>query len=237
MINVIWAGMGASRRLRRHKVTPVEDGAVSAPGATLPVVAGVLGAVAVVGFVAGGVLGSLNYGTADGTDQVDGTESPAATTEIELTVMAASCEREPARDAAGNEVDYPPDYAIDSDDQTGWQCQGDGAGQTLELDLGGTATIARVGLIPGYAKQDPHDGREWYPLFRRLTEVRWHFDDGDPVTQELDPDPDRRDLQVLDLPEPREASTLTLEIVSSTTGDTADRSVIAVSDIEVLAVQ
>ena len=215
----------------------MDDGAFSPPGATLPVVAGVLGAVAVVGFVAGGVLGSLNYGTAESANQVNGTESPAATTELGLTVAAASCEREPARDSAGNEVAYRPDYAVDGDDQTGWQCQGDGAGQTLELDLGGTATVSRVGLIPGYAKQDPHDGREWYPLFRRLTEVRWHFDNGDPVTQELDPDPDRRDLQVLDLPEPRDTSTLTLEIVSSTTGETADRSVIAVSDIEVLAAQ
>ncbi len=134
-------------------------------------------------------------------------------------------------------VDYRPDYAVDGNDQTGWQCPGDGAGETLELALGKSATVASVGLIPGYAKQDPHDGREWYPLVRRLTEVRWHFDSGDPVTQQLDPDPERRDMQVLELPEPRQSSTVTLEIVGSTAGETADRSVIAVSDIEVLAVQ
>lgn len=221
----------------RHKVTPVEVGVEPASRATLPVVSGVLGAAAVVGFVAGGVLGSLNYDTAEGAGPVDATESPAAPAQLLLTITAASCEREPAQDAAGNQVDYRPDYAIDGDDQTGWQCQGDGAGQTLELDLGGTAMVTRVGLIPGYAKRDPHDGREWYPLFRRLTEVRWHFDSGDPVTQELDPDPDRRDLQVLDLPEPRESSTLILEIVGSTDGGTADRSVVAVADIEVLATQ
>jgi hypothetical protein len=203
---------------------------------TAAVIAGVLGAAAVVGFVAGGVLGSLDYGAAASADQVGATES-AQTTQLDLTVAAASCEREPAQDAAGNEVDYRPDYTVDGDDQTGWQCRGDGAGETLELDLGGTATITGVGLIPGYAKLDPHDDREWYPLFRRLTEVRWHFDTGDPITQELDPDPDRRDLQILELPEPRESSTLTLEIVSSTAGETADRSVIAVSDIEVLAAQ
>lgn len=204
---------------------------------TMPVVLGVLGAAAVVGLVAGGVLGSLNHGTPETAAQVDATQRPAEATRLDLAITAASCEREPAVDAAGNEVDYRPDYAVDGDDQTGWQCEGDGAGQTLELDLGGTAKLTRVGLIPGYAKQDPHDGREWYPLFRRLTEVRWHFDSGDPVAQELDPDPDRRDLQMLELPEPRESSTLTLEIVSSTSGESADRSVIAVTDIEVLAVQ
>src|SRR5690606_8239964 len=136
-----------------------------------------------------------------------------------------------------NVVDYRPDYAVDGNDQTGWQCPGDGAGETLELALGAPASIASGGLIPGDTKQDPHDGRDWYPLFRRLTEVRWHFDSGDPVTQQLDPDPERRDMQVFELPEPRESSTVILEIVDSTAGETADRSVIAVSDIEVLAVQ
>jgi hypothetical protein len=67
--------------------------------------------------------------------------------------------------------------------------------------------------------------------------VRWHFDSGDPVSQQLDPDPEVRELQTLELPEPRETSSLRLEVVSSTRGDTADRSVIAVSDIEVLAAQ
>jgi hypothetical protein len=191
----------------------------------------------VVGFVAGGVLGSLNFDTAEGAGQVDASETSASAAQLPLTITAASCEREPSQDAAGNQVEYRPDYAVDGDDQTGWQCPGDGAGQTLELDLGGTAAVTRVGLVPGYTKQDPHDGREWYPLFRRLTEVRWHFDSGDPMIQELDPDPERRDLQVLDLPEPRESSTLTLEIVSSTSGDTADRNVVAVTDIEVLAIQ
>ena len=215
----------------------MEVGAEQASRATLPIAAGVLGAAALVGFVAGGVLGSLNYDTGQGAGEVEASEAQAAAAPLSLTVLAASCEREAAQDAAGNQVDYRPDYAVDGDDQTGWQCPGDGAGQTLEFDLGGTATITRVGLIPGYTKQDPHDGREWYPLFRRLTEVRWHFESGDPVVQELDPDPERQDLQVLDLPEPRESGTLTLEIVSSTAGDTADRSVIAVTDVEVLAVQ
>lgn len=201
------------------------------------VTAGVLGAAAVVGFVAGGVFGSLNFGGSGDASPAAGTASAAATAPVALTVTAASCQRESRQDAAGNEVDYRPEHAVDGDPQTGWQCQGDGAGETLELDLGGTAKVTRVGLIPGYAKVDPHDGREWYPLFRRLTEVRWHFDSGDPVSQQLDPDPELRDLQTLELPEPRETGSVRLEIAGSTGGDTADRSVIAVSEIEVQAAQ
>jgi hypothetical protein len=213
----------------------VEDGVIGEERPSPTVIAGVLGAAAVVGFVAGGVFGSLSIGTAADASPADGTDRPMAS--VALTVTAASCQRETRQDAAGNEVAYQPEFAVDGDPQTGWQCQGDGAGETLELDLGGAARVTRVGLIPGYAKVDPHDGREWYPLFRRLTEVRWHFDSGEPVSQQLDPDPEVRDLQTLELPEPRETSSLRLEVVSSTRGDTADRSVIAVSDIEVLAAQ
>ena len=201
------------------------------------VIAGVLGAAAVVGFVAGGVFGSLSFGTAADASPPDGSDRPTATAPVALTVTAASCQRETRRDAAGNEVDYRADYAVDGDTNTGWQCQGDGAGETLELELGGPAKVTMVGLIPGYTKVDPYDGREWYPLFRRLTEVRWHFDSGDPVSQLLDPDPEVREVQTIELPEPRETSSVRLEIVSSTRGDTADRSVVAVSEIEVLAAQ
>jgi hypothetical protein len=215
----------------------VEDGVIEAERPPPTVIAGVLGAAAVVGFVAGGVFGSLSFGTAADASPPDGSDRPTATAPVALTVTAASCQRETRRDAAGNEVDYRADYAVDGDTNTGWQCQGDGAGETLELELGGPAKVTMVGLIPGYTKVDPHDGREWYPLFRRLTEVRWHFDSGDPVSQQLDPDPEVREVQTIELPEPRETSSVRLEIVSSTRGDTADRSVVAVSEIEVLAAQ
>src|SRR5690606_37747338 len=97
------------------------------------------------------------------------------------------------------------------------------------------AAVVEVGLVPGYTKADPHDGTEWYPLNRRLTEVRWHFDDGTTVEQELDPDPERRDLQMLELPEPVDTASVTVEILASVLGKTGDRSVVAVSDIRVLA--
>jgi hypothetical protein len=215
----------------------VEDGVIEAERPPPTVIAGVLGAAAVPKLSDPNTPPATKPTTAADASPPDGTDRPTATAPVALTVTAASCQRETRRDAAGNEVDYRADYAVDGDTHTGWQCQGDGAGETLELDLGGPARVTRVGLIPGYTKVDPHDGREWYPLFRRLTEVRWHFDSGDPVSQQLDPDPEVREVQTIELPEPRETSSVRLEIVSSTRGDTADRRVVAVSEIEVLAAQ
>jgi hypothetical protein len=131
-------------------------------------------------------------------------------------------------------VEYLPEYVADGDVQTGWQCRGDGVGETLVLDLGDTTLVAAVGLIPGYAKVDPQEGTEWYPLNRRLTEVRWHFEDGESIVQQLDPDPDLRDMQTLTLEDARATTLLTLEIVSSTLGD-GDRSNIAITELQVHA--
>jgi hypothetical protein len=203
-----------------------------APG---PMVAAVLGAALVVGFVGGGVLGSLALlGGAEG-EQLDAVlpDTPDAH-DLALTVVSASCEREPAVDSRSNQVEYKAEYAINGDPETAWQCRGDGAGETLVLDLGGTFPVVSVGLVPGYTKVDPHDGTEWYPLNRRLTEVRWHFDDHTTADQKIDPDPALREVQVLELDEAVDATLLTLEIVSSVPGSSEAHPNIAVSDIQVV---
>lgn len=200
---------------------------------TLSVISAMLAAAFVVGFVGGGVLGSLR--TAGKPASASPSPTPEPPRPVEVQSIAASCVRESAVDSEFNEVEYHPELAVDGDHQSGWQCPGDGAGETLDIDLADPAVVVAVGLIPGYAKVDPHDGTEWYPLNRRLTEVRWHFDDGTTVEQELDPDPERRDLQMLELPEPVDTASVTVEILASVLGDTGDRSMVAVSDIRVLA--
>lgn len=200
------------------------------------VAAAVLAGAAVSGFVGGGVLGSLSALDHDeGPVPAVADAAPPEPVALELAVVAASCEAEPAIDTAGNAVDYRPGYAVDGDAQTAWRCAGDGLGETLELEFDRRASVVEVGLVPGYTKSDPHDGTEWYPLNRRLTEVRWHFDDGTTFEQELDPDPGRRDLQMLALPEPVDTASVTVEILASVLGDTGDRSLVAVSDVRVLA--
>ncbi|MFW6091506.1 MAG: discoidin domain-containing protein [Actinomycetota bacterium] len=192
----------------------------------------VLATACVVGFVGGGVVGSFRT---TGKPAPAPSASPAPEPQpVDVASISASCVREPAVDSDSNEVEYDPEFAIDGDHQTGWQCRGDGAGESLEIDLGGPHEVVAVGLIPGYAKVDPHDGTEWYPLNRRLTEVRWHLGET-VVEQELDPDPAVRDMQQLELPDPVRTSALRMEIVSSVPGESSAHPNVAITELRVLA--
>ncbi|MGH8825043.1 MAG: discoidin domain-containing protein [Jiangellaceae bacterium] len=195
------------------------------------VVAAVLGGCAFAGFVVGALVGT-SIGGADDPGQVpvagdapwDGEVTP-----VVATVAEASCEARASRDAAGRPVTYEPALSVDSDPETAWRCTGDGVGETLVLDLGGSVRVAEVALVPGYAKTDAADGTDRYAENRRLTSVRWRFDDGTTVEQELDPDPALRDLQSVRLM-PRATQRLVLEIVSSSDGT---RDTVAVSDVRI----
>jgi hypothetical protein len=213
-------------------VTPVLGESIGAERPSLRLSVGVLIICAVAGFVGGGVVGSVSGFAGDEEPATTDSPPPDTAQPIDLTVAGASCERDPGVDRANNPVEYLAAFAADGDSQTAWQCRGDGVGETLEIDLGGPTLVVELGLIPGYAKVDDLDGTEWYPLNRRLTEVRWHFEDGESVVQELDPDPDRRDLQTMTLEDARTTTTLTLEIVASTLGD-GDRSNVAITEVEV----
>ncbi|HEX6194557.1 MAG TPA: hypothetical protein VFZ37_01515 [Jiangellaceae bacterium] len=199
----------------------------------LPLVVAVLTMCAIAGFVFGGVLASL---PASGGGSADPSQSPTATEPVmvEVAGVEASCQREPAQDHAGETVEYLPEFVHDGDSQTAWQCRGDGAGETLTFALDEPAPIAELGIVPGYAKVDPTEDTDWYPRYRRLTEVRWHFDEGDPVSHVLDPDPELREPQFMTLDEARTTSTLTMEIVSSELG-TDDWRNMAVTEVVIMA--
>ncbi len=156
--------------------------------------------------------------------QWDGEVAPVA-----ATVVEASCESDPSRDATGARVTYEPALAVDDDPESAWRCPGDGVNESLVLDLGGSVRVAQVGLVPGYAKTDPADGTDRYAENRRLTMVRWRFDDGTTIEQELDPDPANRDLQTTRMP-PTATSRLVMEIVASSSGS---RDTVAVSDLRI----
>jgi hypothetical protein len=195
-------------------------------------VATVLAGCALVGFVGGAVVGSSNGGGVDDPGQTpvaSDAPSDGEVTPVAASVVEASCESGPSRDAAGQQVTYEPARSVDDDPETAWRCPGDGVGETLVLDLGGSVRVAEVALVPGYAKTDAADGSDRYAENRRITAVRWRFDDGSTVDQELDPDPTLRDLQTLRIP-PRATQRLVLEIVSSSDGE---RDTIAVSDVRI----
>ena len=67
-------------------------------------------------------------------------------------------------------------------------------------------TISTVGLVPGYAKQDPCSGSDRFFDMRRIAEVGWSFDGGDEIIQELDVE--SATMQTIDLPAPVAATTV-----------------------------
>ncbi|HEX2361053.1 MAG TPA: discoidin domain-containing protein [Jiangellaceae bacterium] len=198
------------------------------------VIVSVLTACAVVGFLMGGVMGASS-GSGGDSPTVDAATSEVpwdgAVTAVSVQVVDASCQSEPSRDASGARVTYDPEFAVDDDVESAWRCAGDGVGETLVIDLGEPVRVAEVGLVPGYAKTDPSDDTDRYAENRRLTAVRWRFDDDTTVEQELDADAQRRDLQTMRVPV-RSTQQLTMEILSSSDGD---RDTIAVSDLRVSA--
>lgn len=148
-------------------------------------------------------------------------------TPVALDQVAATCTGSPSVDSAGQRVEYVAANAIDSDPTTAWRCDGLAIGETLTLTLPGGTEVGEVGLIPGYAKKDPVSGADRFVENNRVTKVRWTFEDGSEVVQELDP----ADRTVQRLRVPRTASgTVTLEILAVERG-TRNRT--AISEIEV----
>ncbi len=196
---------------------------------TRPVAIALFGGAAIVGFTVGAAAATVNGGG-------EGRKSPAATAGANASPLTpvgatATCQQQDGRDATGATVSYAPMLAIDADVSTAWRCPGDGVGQTLTIDLGAAAQVSGLGIVPGYAKTDPADGTDRYAENRRLTKVRWTFDNGVSLEQELDPAPDNRDVQRIETPGPLTSTQVTMEVLSSAEGP---RNTIAVGTIEVL---
>lgn len=152
-----------------------------------------------------------------------------AVSTVPVVGAEASCQSPSSVDAAGNPVGYAPSQAHDRDLSTAWRCNGEGRGERLTLDLPSGTRVAEVGLVPGYAKTDPADGTDRYAQNNRITEVRWHFDDGSTHVLRMDGDPGDRSMRTLRVPVTR-TSTVVLEILRSQQGA---RNTVAVSEVRV----
>lgn len=118
-----------------------------------------------------------------------GAGSPLVPADIAVPGSASA-----SRDNDGNPVTYGPENLFDEAASTGWRVGGDASGDQLTFSFDGPVTITEVGLINGYAKQDPPN--DWYGVNRRILEVEWIFDDGTVVRQSLD---EVRDLQAIEI--------------------------------------
>lgn len=142
--------------------------------------------------------------------------------------IQASSTAPPAVDAANNVVTYEAARAIDGNPTTAWRTEGDGHGATLSLDLGKRMGVDRVGLLPGYAKIDPFDHRDRFIQNRRITSVRYHFDDGSSRDADFE---DKPIVQFADVG--IKTRHITIEIVATTPGD-PDFDYTAISEIVVV---
>ena len=132
------------------------------------------------------------------------TSSPAASTVAlapapRIAHVAASDTRPDGTDSCGEPTSYQAIFTVDRVRDTGWMVPGDGVGAAITITLAERSLVAEVGLVPGYDKTDPCTGDDRFDELRRVTAVRWTFDDGSSIVQDVRP---TRTLQTatLDLP-------------------------------------
>ena len=153
--------------------------------------------------------------------------APLAATPVVVGASATSM-RAAGADACGNTTTYEPAKAVDGQPSTAWIVVGDGIGQTITLQLASPAAVRRVGLVAGYDKFDPCTGRDRFSEVRRVTAVRWTFDDGRQVDQLLN---GSRRLQEIDLGADVLTSTVRVTILSTTAH--GGRDMTAISELAV----
>lgn len=146
---------------------------------------------------------------------------------IDPVRVAAPLQSAASENACGSTTTFDPEHLLDHDGTTAWRTDGSGVGRQITLNLGGTTRVTRVGLVNGYAKIDPCDGTDRYFQNRRVTQVRWTFDDGTSVTQGLDPADRSTQTMAVD------AETVRVQIEILATTPPGDRDFTPISDIEI----
>ncbi len=162
-------------------------------------------------------------------DQSD--PSRTASDLLRTASVSASCQADPNHDAGGTPVTYEPQKAIDGRQDTAWRCDGDGVGQSLKISFQSEVTLTSIGIIPGYAKTDPHDGTDRYAQNRRISAVRYTFDDGSTFDQTFDTSAFSRSAQSRSLPGVS-TKNVTITILGSVPGETTGgQHMVAISEI------
>ena len=167
------------------------------------------------------------------TGPTPGTQWSGSTEAITGVTATAECVTAPGVDAARKPVRYDPSNLTDGNSATAWRCDDD-MNPTVTLTVPAGREIAAIGIINGYAKIDPADGTDRYPLYRRVLEVRWTLPDGSTVDQKL---VDKNaDLQIVTVPV-CVSGTITLEVLRTTnpSSNSAVRDAVVISEITFLA--
>lgn len=135
-----------------------------------------------------------------------GTDATGESVAVTPTAVLPTCTPvPPAIDSTGRSHTYEAPNAIDGDVSSAWRCTGT-RGQTLAVSFPCTVALATVGIDPGHDKTDP-DGSDRFAQNRKVTRVKWTFDDGTTVEQLLEP---RRGIQTMPVDHPARTATLTV---------------------------
>jgi hypothetical protein len=164
------------------------------------------------------------------TTIVDGVVIEEASLTPTVTAAAASDVRPNSQDACGNPTTYQPGLAVDGTNDTAWMVEGDGTGQSIRLALAGLSVVTRVGLVPGYDKFDPCTGSERFDELRRITAVRWAFDDGSTIDQTVEP---IAEMQEIRLPRAAVTASVTMTVLATVGPGDQNLDNTAVSEISI----
>ena len=167
------------------------------------------------------------------------TRAPATTAAVAGNVPAdmsasvravrSSATRGDSVDSCGKPTDYSPVNLLDGNMSSAWMTVGSGGGQYVDFTLRKGVEVSTVGLVPGYAKQDPCTGSNRFLDMRRIAEVSWSFDGGEEIIQQFDVE--SATMQTIDLPAPVEAETVRMTIRVTTPPGTAGFDYAPVSEV------
>ncbi len=188
---------------------------------------GVLAVLLIVGLIAQIVVANRS-----GPDHHAAASSAAAVTYRDVTAQAAASASRtaaPAADSAGAPTGYDAANMTDGVASTAWRADGDATDVAIVFTLPQPTRLGAVGLLPGYAKQDPTSGVDRFAQHRRVSRARWAFDDGTSVDEGFQ---DTARMQLL------RVDTLTQRVVLrilATVPGSPDFDFTAVSDVRLLA--
>ncbi|WGT47714.1 NADase-type glycan-binding domain-containing protein [Tessaracoccus lacteus] len=122
-----------------------------------------------------------------------------------------------------------PAALIDQSDTSIWRCRGEGIGETAVFEFDEPVTLAALRVVNGNTAWTDR-----YTAERRITAIRWTFDDGSFFDQGLAPND--RDAQEVRFPE-TETTSIAMDVLGVTEpGDDSDLSdAVSISSLEFLA--
>jgi serine/threonine protein kinase len=190
---------------------------------------GVVAVVAVVIVVA--VAAAAFLGTRDRGPARSASSSVAAPSLIREGVQVTASSTAPSStDAAGNPVTYVPANVIDGNVQTAWRTPGDGHGQSITLIFDNPIEVVRIGLIPGYAKNDPQTGANRFLQDRIIKAVAYQMPGLPDTRKTFEPLPVPQFVQLS-----ATTSQITVKILATTAAQGLDYT--AISEIYVFGYQ